>query len=78
MMGSDTVVIKDMSYSEFVAELERRLDGKKYKSKKWANYPKSTFFYFANDNEMQDEIGIYTAPTAWGLYVDGVIHYKRF
>ena len=82
-MDWDSVVmmekgITEMSYTEFIAEMEKRLDGKKYKSKKWVNYPKSIFFYFADDNVMQDEIAIYTAPTAWGIYVDGNIMYKRY
>ena len=82
-MDWDSVVrmengIKEMSYTEFIDELEKRLDGKKYKTKKWVNYPMSTFFYFADDDVMQDEIAIYTKPTAWGIFVDGDIMYKRY
>ena len=70
--------IKEMSYREFVLELEKRLDGREYKSKVWSNYPNSTFFYLNNDDVMQDEIAIYTSPTAWAIYVSGDIRqYKR-
>ena len=69
--------IKNLKYPQFIEELEKRLDGKKWKSYRWANYPKSTFYYFENDNVMQDEIAIYTSPTAWGIFVDGDIRYKR-
>jgi hypothetical protein len=81
-MDWDSVVrmeegIKEIGHSQFIEELEKRLDGKKYKSKRWSNYPNSTFYYFENDNVMQDEIAIYTAPTAWAIYVDGNIRWKR-
>lgn len=61
--------LSKITHDEFIEELEKRLNGKKYKTKYWSNYPKSIFYYYEDDNEMTREIAAYTASDAWGIYV---------
>lgn len=58
-----------MSYSEFVVELNKRLNGKSFKTKKWLNYPNSIFFYYLDDDIMKDEIGIYTDKYTYKIFI---------
>ena len=69
--------IKELTFADYGRELIARLCGREYKTKHWSNYPYSVFFYFADDEVMQNEIGIYTHPTAWAIYVDSDIQYFK-
>lgn len=59
----------NLSFSEFIEMLDTKSNGRKFKSKRWMNYPKSIFYYWEDDEQMQNEIAIYTCETAWGIYI---------
>ncbi len=62
-------MIEPMSFEEFNKELIRRLNGRKYKTRIFNNYPDSIFFYLQYDYNMQNEIAIYTNTGAYGFYI---------
>ena len=61
--------MKKLKFQEFIIMLQEKTKGRKIKSKNWNNYPNSTFYYWLDDDEMKNEIAIYTTDCAWGIYI---------
>ena len=60
-MGMD---IKGITQDEFEEKLcgilKEKHNRENFKRKVWKNYPHSVFYYFENDEKMQNEIAIFT------------------
>jgi hypothetical protein len=61
--------MKKINFQDFILDLNQKLNGKQYKTKKWSNYPNSIFYYYKDDDEMQYEIAVWTNETTYGIFI---------
>jgi len=61
--------METLKFDEFMTLLNIRAAGRKYKEKSWSNYPTSIFYYWDDDEQMQNEIAAFTSNTTYGIYI---------